>query len=68
MEREELIRKLRGFGRKRHGPRSMERTLMWAAADMLEKDAGDPEVTVELVENALGGTLLPWQRKRLEDE
>lgn len=74
MSREELIYQLRGVGTKRHGPRSLERRLMHAAADMLEEGAGSQEpeereldLSVEEVEELIGGKLLPWQKRNLSD-
>lgn len=71
----DLIVRLRGWGR-RYGPRSPERRLFNEAADRLaELEAGiEAEVasrmqggiTIEAIEKALGGNLLPWQRERME--
>jgi hypothetical protein len=75
----ELTDRLRAWAR-RYEPRSPERTLMLAAAERITELEADVDaevskrvasiarVTPEMVEAAMGGaTLLPWQRKKLEE-
>jgi hypothetical protein len=77
MQSTDLIDRLRAWAR-RYDPRSPERTLFLASAARIEDLEGsiDAEVTRRLsvgltagaIEEALGGDLLPWQRKRLQEK
>lgn len=71
----DLVERLRAWAR-RYEPRSQERTLFLAAAERLEAQDLSIEaevmkrqgrITVEAVEKAIAGRLLPWQKKALED-
>ena len=71
----DLVERLRAWGR-RYDPHSPERKLFVAAADYITNlhTHIDAEVakgqqgrmTVEAVEEAIGGKLLTWQKKNLE--
>jgi hypothetical protein len=77
MQSSDLIDRLRAWAR-RYDPRSPERTLFIASADRITalEDSIDAEVTRRMsvgltagaIEEALGGELLPWQRKRLAEK
>lgn len=71
-ERDELVGRLRRWGQRQpHG--SMERVLFHAAADEIERMVGElerakaPSLTREAIEDAIGGKLMPWQRRALGD-
>ena len=66
MQVTELVERCRAWAR-RYEPRSPERVLFLAAADELEKRPTTAELTVEAIEQAIGGPLLPWQKKRFEE-
>jgi hypothetical protein len=68
LEVTELIERCRAWAR-RYDPRSPERTLFMAAAEELEKvrAGGGVDLTIEAIEQAIGGSLLPWQKKRFEE-
>lgn len=65
----DLIARLRAWAR-RYDPRSPERVLFLQAADELEARpvVREQGITIAAVEEALGSPLLPWQRKRLEEQ
>ena len=77
MQSTDLIARLRAWAR-RYDPRSPERTLFLTSAARIEDLEGsiDAEVTRRMsvgltagaIEEALGGDLLPWQRKRLQEK
>ena len=69
MQVTELVERCRAWAR-RYDPRSPERVLFLAAAEELEKvqAGGGYGLTVEVIEQAIGGPLLPWQKKRFEEK